>query len=445
MGLSQTQIGTVRRLIEAVPDTAIRTLESALASGRNDNSIAEIHAMVSGELVERRVRASVFAPIATVCGARGRLLNTNFPADVLVLLWRALREEAGEIVSRAVQAVMSGRGAEDGPPIFDELCVFAYQGLRAGETGNFRAVIDRLNAASPGAAEAFIGVVSLAPLARGAIPRLGVWIRNVGGEQAPAVRLAFKDATKTAETNTPMFMELLASHLEEPWQVLRLISVVMDKPSDRYLASSELAGFGERLLADMDRRIEGIAKLDTSRGRDGGVEAAQAISTCASIMAEMEQGVSLSREGPWGSRIFSQKKALASAVETRLREIEGALSAALPSQQVRYAGRPIRQAPKLTEDPNPKAVAKVECLLALLDGTRLSASNGGFGSLRLKIIEAVEPRLDFYAEDLIEMLHTGEGAPAARVRAYLEVTADALCMVRNAEAAEIVRRRAAVA
>ena len=445
MGLSQTQIGTVRRLIEAVPDTAIRTLESALASGRNDNSIAAIHDMVSEELVERRVRACVFSPISNLCGPPKPLLGVNFPNQALALLWRALKAEAGDAVGRAVRAVMSGRGAEDGPPIFDELCVFAFEGLSAAETPHFRAVIERLEAHGPDAAEQFIRIMNLAPLARAAIPRLGVWIRNVGGEQAPAVRLAFKDATETVETNTPIFMELLASHLEEPWQVLRLISVVLDKPSDRYLASSELAAIGERLLANIDQRITAIVKLDLARGREGGAEIATSILVATSMMAEFEQGLTLSREGPWGSRIVEQKKALAGAVEGKLREVDAAVGAALPWQPVRYAGRSVRQAPKLTQDPDPKALAKAQCLLALLDGTRMSAGNGGFGSMRLKIIEGLETRLDQYAEDLLELLHSGEGPPAERIRAFLDITAQALGMVRNPEAGEIVRRRAAAA
>ena len=48
-------------------------------------------------------------------------------------------------------------------------------------------------------------------------------------------------------------MELLFAHLDDPYHVLRLVTAVMDHPSEHYLAASEMAGFGKRLMDEAGR------------------------------------------------------------------------------------------------------------------------------------------------------------------------------------------------
>jgi hypothetical protein len=98
----------------------------------------------------------------------------------------------------------------------------------------------------------------------------------------------------------------------------------------------------------------------------------------------------------------------------------------------------------VTADPDPRAIRRAQAYLALIDGARLSAGNGGFGSLRLKVVEALEQRLDPYIEDVLEMLRHNDG-DLDRLRAFLDVAAQAVAAVRNPEAGDIVRRRVAAA
>ena len=51
------------------------------------------------------------------------------------------------------------------------------------------------------------------------------------------------------EDGGPKLLDLLYSHLEEPWQVLRLISAVMNRPADSYVANSEFSAVGEFEIA----------------------------------------------------------------------------------------------------------------------------------------------------------------------------------------------------
>ena len=85
-------------------------------------------------------------------------------------------------------------------------------------------------------------------------------------------------------------------------------------------------------------------------------------------------------------------------------------------------------------------------LMALLDGCRSSAHHSGFGALRAKVAEALDALLDAYIQELLEMLHRGgSGASPSMIRAYLDVAAELLSLVRDPKSAERGRRRAAAA
>ena len=288
-------------------------------------------------------------------------------------------------------------------------------------------------------------ILELIPVLRAAAPRLEAWTRNLSGENAAAVRLAFRDASAFHETSGPLLLRLLSAHLREPWMILRLISAIMDRPSDRYLAASELAPFGEGLLAQVAQRIGAVRRFSADDGPRGGRAAAQDVALVCSIIAEFEQWIALSRESPWGLRLGESRRALAIAVEARLREVEAAVQAALPTQSARLTGRLFRQAPKLNHELDLGAVRRAEGLLAFLDATRLSAPFGGFGALRSKVLAGLDERLSTYADDLLDDLHAARPGDQPNMRALLAVAADFTGYVKDGEAAIVLRRRLAAA
>ena len=165
-------------------------------------------------------------------------------------------------------------------------------------------------------------------------------------------------------------------------------------------------------------------------------------------IAEFEGWITLGRDQGWGQKIYNQKRALALAVEARLKDGEGAVNKALPLAAKPFGVKVLRAPAKLTEDPDPAAVNKAEALLIFSDGVRSSAALGGFGSFRAKMIEILDERLDHYAEDLIDRLATDggrSGPPRARVQAFLDIAARFVGLVRDTQAADIIRRRSASA
>ncbi|HYE45953.1 MAG TPA: hypothetical protein VEA44_09310, partial [Caulobacter sp.] len=194
-----------------------------------------------------------------------------------------------------------------------------------------------------------------------------------------------------------------------------------------------------------DARLAEVRSFDTAGGEEAGRAAGRAVQQASLAIAELEEAVTLSKEGDWGKRLAQQKRSLALSVESRLKEIENAVGQALPVQSLRYGARLIKSAPKLAGDPDPTAIRKARSLLAFAEEVRSSADTGGFGSTRSRILESIEKHIDPYVEELLEHLRSPDIDNPDRTRAFLEVAADILSLAKDEKAGQIVRRRLAAA
>ena len=442
--LTEARIDMVRRLLQQAPDAAVENLDALFTNDLGlDSAVQAIRRIVDGEALERRARAAVFAPFAPLFIRTADLPRLSFSPSVLADLWRGLKRRSPHLLAAATEnGLPEGRAAG----VHDEVCRDAADALRERTDPAFIELAQKLDQ-QDGGARKLERLLSLSPVLRRAAHRLPAWLVNLHGEEDAAIRVAFKQAAECGEEAGVLFMEALLAHLDEPAHILRLISVVMDRPTDRYLAASELASFGARLLDAIDADIERMRRLDPTRGLEGGVAAASAVVRATLRLSEFEQGVALSRDGIWGARVIAQRKSLAQTVEIRLSELEVAISAALPAQAVRLGAKRVRGGALVDRAPEPGAVARALSLAALLDGCRPAAVHGGFGALRARVAEAADVVLDGYSEELVALLHR-EGAQGARarcIRAYLDVAAELIALVRDPQSAELVRRRAAAA
>ncbi len=446
--LSESQLSTVRALLSAAPDGAVRDLEETLSAGSGGHeTMRAIRAMVVAEALDRRARNAVFRPLVPLCApARANLGGVVFPAGALGGLWRGLKASGGANV--AVALALADPHHFEAPPesIYDELCGEAAAGLRARANDGYVAAAARLDQGATGGAEQFAAYLDLVPVARAALDRMHEWLGRLNDERIVAARLAFNDAVAVAEDGGPRLLEILYAHLEEPWAILRLVSAVMQRPDERYVANSELAVFGERLLEDIDTQLKRVSVFDADRGPPGGLLAGAAVRIAALEIQEFDESLELSRDGPWGTRLTRQKRSLVQAVEGRLKAVESEVAAALPLQNSGFRRQGVRGQPKLTADPDPRQVERARAFLTLLHEARNSADKLGFGSLWGKTTEAVQARLDTYIEDLLEKLRAAaEGEDLDRIRVFLEVAAEFMGLVSDDRAAQIVRRRVAAA
>ncbi len=438
------RLGVVRTLLETAPDSAVRDLDMAL---RADTSpvLAPVRAMVRAELSDRGVRDVVLAPVAPLCAPRADgFKQALFPAGALSRAWRALRALEPHAVTVVVSNLTLTTGEESHPPACDDLCRAAAAAIGEGAPA-MQGLIRYLEDFQPGAAGQFAGYLELAPLARTAIKRLPLWLRNMTEEQAAAVRLLFKDADGIAADASPRLLEVLLAQAAEPWRLLRIISAATHRASDGYLAASELAEFCERVLADIERRVNLVRQFDIDGGNEAGQAAAAALAVAINEIVEFEESVDLNKAGPWGQRIGKLKQSLSGLTEGLLKKTPKIVGDALPLQQVRAGGVNVRTEPRLDQPPDARLVRRAMGSLAFFDRCRATSGPGGYGAVRSRAEEEISHRLDSYIQEILAMVHGGELESRDHARAFLEVAADMTALAQDEKAAQIVRRRAAAA
>jgi hypothetical protein len=437
-------MGIVKALIETAPDGAVRQLDAAL-QGDSGAALAAVRAMVEDEIRDRRVRDAVFAPLLPLCAPRADgFEQIVFPAAVLPRIWRALKQTQPKQIALAQANLSAHETPRGASPAYEQLCREAAAALQNGDPA-FASVAQLLEETRPGLALQFADYLAITPLARRATAKLPAWIRNMNGDHTAAVRLMFKDVVAIADDATPNLIEILLGQLSEPWTVLRVMAAVMNHAGDRYVSSSEMAGFCERILANIDRQVNLVRLFDYDGGPDAAVKAATAVQLAVIQIAEFENALDLDKEGAWGQRISRQKGAVASLTEGYLKKCSKMVSDTLPMQPVRVGGSTVRSEPRLDSPPEPRAVHKAMASLTFFDRVRVSAAQGGYGTVRGKVCEDVTHGLDSYLEELLAMLHGGEIQNIDVARAYLEVLAGFMGLVQGEKAAQIVRRRAAAA
>ncbi|HWA62724.1 MAG TPA: hypothetical protein VG939_15190 [Caulobacteraceae bacterium] len=442
--LAEAKLKIVRSLVDQAPDKAVSMLLTALSGDMAaDSALARVRAVVAAEAADRRVRNLVLAPVAPLCGEPPAMAQISFPSRVLSQMWKGLKTTFPAEVEAARALAIDYSADESDPTALDVLCARAAEGLRQRNQGNFLVAAEAADLQS--GAETLAACLDLAPVTRRALPRLTTWLGRMTEEKSAALRLALRDAVAVADDAGPRFFAMLAAQLAEPWQVLRVISGAMSKPSDTYLASSELGGFGESILADIEAQLDVVARFKRDAGPEAAHAAVAAIQRATLEMAELEQCLAIGPEGVWGRRLVQHRRKLATSVEAHLRAVDDALGKALPLQTIRLGPRTLKGVPRLTADPDPKAIAQATCLLTFMQECRGCGSAGGYASAWTKAMEILEARLDNYVEDILDQLRHGEAKEPARARAFLEVAADLNGVARDAKAAQLVRRRAAAA
>ncbi len=306
VALSAEKRQIVQSVIEAAPDGAVRSLELALASvGSGDGLLNGVRALVEIEASDRAVRNIILSPIVALCQVReGDALS--FPAQTKARLWRGLKVIEPALVSDAIARANTWDRESLPPAPFDALCAAAARAIREQHPA-FEALAN-----APDADE-LLACLDLVPLVRGAAMRLESWLSNMTVERQAAARLAYKDAGTTAPDSGPRFFEMLSAQLAQPHLILRVISAVMDKPGERYLASSELAFFGDRAIASIQAQIDRLSDFDpvTADNRAAGAAAGRGVAKVLSAIEDFEQAVTLSKDARWGKCIAQQKQRLA--------------------------------------------------------------------------------------------------------------------------------------
>lgn len=443
--LSERKLEIVRTLVETAPDQVVDGLQQALAEASGDTALGSVRRLIETEARDRQLRNIVLLPIAPMCVGDGRdPLRMTFPARVMGLIWRGLKIQTPAIVHNAELALYDYRPGETSTEHFDRLVRVAAKAIRAGDLREFRSVSEICDEARPDGAATLLACLDLGPVVRGVAHRLPDWTAQQSGDATIGARLAYKDAVAISDDAGPRFFQMLAAQLQSHWMILRIISAVMEKPTERYLADSELGVFGQWVLRDIEEALKAVAALDLDGGATAADGAARLVDQVTMEANELETFVTLSRDHGWGQALVKHRKSLASTVEGRFREAEKYFDQALPCGSSKLK-RIRRSIPKLDAEPDPVAVRRCETLLTFAGAVRFSSNYGGFASARSKLLDGLGEQLDQYVEELLDLLKTGEAENAANAQAFLAVAAEFSRLVRDDKAADLVRRRAAAA
>jgi len=434
--LPPAKAGLLKMLIDSAPDRVLHQLEQALGDGIvRDGPLGTVWAMVDREIGDRNVRNFALAPVLGLFQG----VSVRLPISLLTQLWRHLKAAQPALVKQAVVLARAYNPEELDQSVLDELCAAALADFRSDP------LPEGLSSFDPDQARLMAEALALAPIVRRCLPHLVDWLNRMDAERRAAARVAYRDSVAVSADSGPLFFRLIGSRMSEPGQILRIISAVMDRPSERYLSDSELAPFGVDMLDEIDRRLVEVETFAPAAGPEAGRIAGRAVHRATTAVADLEELVDLARDGEWGARLSKQKRQLAIFVEGRLKQIEAAVGAALPMRTIRYSMKLVKQAPKLTADPDPAAVQAALSLLSFAEEVRSSADSGGFGSTRTRILGSIENELEPYVEDLLEHIRNPEAEDIERARAFLAVAADVLTLAKDEATGQIVRRRLAAA
>lgn len=441
--LSERKIAIVRTLVESAPDRVVGSLRQALVETSDESALGSVKRLVEVEVYDRNLRNTILQPIAPMCvGGGDDPHKLTFPSRALALLWRGLRAvDDAEDIGVVREGVEHDLPAHLVTEAEDRLTILAAAGLRTRAQPDFRAAAELCDQARPDGADLLAACLDIAPIVRRATHKLPEWLAHPGGDTAAGARVAYRDAVTADDDAGTRFFEMLSAQMAYPWMVLRVISAVMDRPNERYLADSEMAGFGEGLLADIDEALVTIGRLSADAGPQAGRAAAKLAELVVQQVQEIETCVDLQREHGWGHRVHKQRVGLASVVEGRLREAEKATIEALPMQAPRNP-RVRRQAPRLDTPPQQRLADRAMTLLSFSDELRTTANYGGFSSTRNKMVEKLGEYIDHYVEDVLDLIRTEEVEDVGIAAAYLEHAAVFDQLIRGGKAGELVRRRA---
>lgn len=444
MPLSERNLEIVRTLVEQAPDAVVGGLSQALAQTAADSPLGNVKRLVDGEVADRTLRNRILQPLLPMFADEGVAgVALTFPARTLPALWRAVKAREPDAVDRARVMVESDAEAHKQDEALNAVLRAAAARLREAADAEFRAVCERVGDGRAEGAALLSSCLEIGPVVRRASQRLSQWIVHPGAETSAAVKLAYRDAVAIAEDAGPLFFQMLAAQLDEPWMIMRIISAVMGRPTERYLRESELSGFPEALIDGVDRQIQAIADLDGVDGPAAGRAAAQTAEQAVHEIMELENAMDLPRERGWGLRIHKQRARLAAVVEAQLRAAEAAVMAALPLHAPRAKVR--HQQLLLTHAPDARLTAAAMTLLSFADALRTTANYGGFSTARSRMVEKLGEYLDHYVDGVIDLVRCDEADDRGLAAAFLDQAAEFSLLVRGERAAELVRRQAQAA
>ena len=440
--VSEKRLEMIKGLAKALPQSSLRSLELALGLTK-DEALIQVRDVVSVEIEFRHVKEAVFAPFLPLFQARSDgLRGVLFPSWIIDRIWAALERFEPELYKQSRYALRGLRSEDPTPVVFFRLVTASAVLIRQSPEEVLPAKPsqddrDRL-------AE-FANYLDLHRIARHALSKLPSFMGRIDAEKAAALRLMFGDACAINAEGGYRLLEIFFANLEDGSQIIKFVATVSDRPNDRFLAQSELAEFGTRILDHIEDNLRDLKVFMGNRHRqcaDLGL-ASERVGQSLTQLQSFEHFIELAREGPWGKRIGDAHKQIAELVEAQLRGAERVIDDSLPMKSERVYGRVKKETPLLNKPPSPEVVTRALQTLRFIKQVRNTATAGGFASLHARTVQAIESMLDSYFEELLAIANGEDPFDAAVLMGFFEMVTDMMGALCGDEKAHTARRRVA--
>lgn len=443
--LSVAHRAVLAQMLERVGDSVLKTLGMAVGQMPGERARA-LSRMLADETTDRRRRAVAFAPLLPMFRPRpDGVASLTFPAAVLPRLWKAAAAREPGLLSQLDDI----RFREDDPKVVaiaNRICIAA-----SGVIRDQPEIIWPAAGGDPVARERGLHELAacfdLAILARRGIAALPALILRPTEDQLAELRLMIRDGAEIAPDGGPRLLEILFAHLGEAALVLRLvIHSSRAAGKEGVLSESEMAGFVDRLIAEVEARVTRIAAFKPGRAGaapEAGLKAD--IAWCGETLAELDRTFQLDPEGAWGKSAREARARINRTLSATLKSTDKALDKVMPTRRVQTTGRMTREAAALDQMAGPEAIETARVMLTLVGAIRSSAQVFGCESLRYQLVQAVIERVTIYVDLVVEAVNAGEAPDNRAALNLIETLAQFLLLIDATDPAKTARRRAAAA
>ncbi len=440
--IAEKRMNMLKGLVRTLPQTSLRSLEMALGL-TNDAKMVEVRDLITAEMAFRHVREVVFAPYMPLFRAReDGLAGVRFEPWIVNTLWSALEKSEPDLYAQAQFVLRSLRTEDPTPVVFFRLVTAAAHIchttpetiLRPGASDTDRTAVTE-----------FAHYLDLHRLARQVLARLNDFMGRIDADKAAALRVLFNDASDLDIKGGTRFLEIIFANLDDGSQIIKFVATVSDRPNDRFLAMSELANFGTRILDRIETDLAGLRSFMGGKGKvcDDPGAAGDRVSQCLGQLQSFGHYVELAREGPWGKRVTESQRLIADLVEHQLKSAEKVLEGVMPMRVERVYGRVKKEVPDYALVPSDEALARAGGALLFIRKVRPIAMAGGFAALQARTAEACELTLDAYFTELLALANGDEPFDADQLLGGFERIADLMEALCGEEKGQLARRRVA--
>ncbi|WGM32132.1 hypothetical protein [Brevundimonas sp. NIBR11] len=443
--LSVAQRAVLAQMLERVPDRVLKTLSGAVSQMPGERAAA-LSIMLADETIDRRRRAIAFAPLLPMFQRRPDGVEAlTFPSDVLPRLWKAASSKEPELLL----ILDDYRPIEDNPKmraVADRICVAAAGCVRDHPEIVWPSAGADQEARVKGLEELAL-CFDLATMARRGLLILPDLILRPTGDQMAELRLLIRDSAGVTADGGPRMLEIFFAHLADASLILRLV-VHSSKSASKegLLSESEMAGFVNRLIAEVEARVSRIASYGPGVKADPGPGLRADIAWCAETLGELDITLQLDPDGSWGKQAREARERINATLSRTLKTLDKALDRLMPSREAKLSGRMTRKVPDLEAEAAPlEAVQAAIVQLTLLGALRTAAQVFGCEGLRVQLVQSVTERITAYVDMVIEAVNAGDAPDQRKSLAQVETLAKCLLLIEATEAARTVRRRAAAA